>query len=100
MVLLTLLPLGLRRVTFLRASIALLSRRRVFAALPGFVAMRGLGLRFFASSAFQMRSSASSRLRSCERCSVPTRTMPLGRCVIRTADSVLLRCCPPGPDAR
>ena len=26
--------------------------------------------------------------------------MPLGRCVMRTAESVLLTCCPPAPDAR
>src|SRR5216117_4404527 len=27
-------------------------------------------------------------------------TMPVGRCVIRTADDVLLTCCPPLPEAR
>ena len=27
-------------------------------------------------------------------------TMPLGRWVMRTADSVLLTCCPPAPEER
>ena len=44
--------------------------------------------------------SARARFLCWLRSSWQTTTMPLGRCVIRTADSVLLTCCPPAPPAR
>src|SRR5438874_3598702 len=43
---------------------------------------------------------AVSRLRSCERSFWQEITMPVGRCVMRTAESAVLTPCPPGPDAR
>ncbi|PRG12563.1 hypothetical protein C6Q21_06985 [Burkholderia multivorans] len=43
---------------------------------------------------------ASARLRCCERSFWHCTTMPVGMCVIRTAESVLLMCWPPAPDAR
>lgn len=46
------------------------------------------------------RDNASFLFRCCERSSLATAVRPLGRCRARTADSVLLRCWPPGPLAR
>ena len=43
---------------------------------------------------------ASARLRCCERSFWHCTTMPVGMCVRRTAESVLLMCWPPAPDAR
>jgi hypothetical protein len=43
---------------------------------------------------------AVSRLRSCERSFWHETTIPVGRCVMRTAESAVLTPCPPGPDAR
>ncbi len=43
---------------------------------------------------------ASSRLRCCERSFWHCTTIPVGMCVRRTAESVLLMCWPPAPDAR
>src|ERR1051325_3334196 len=43
---------------------------------------------------------ASSRLRCCERSFWHCTTMPVGMCVRRTAESVLLMCWPPAPEAR
>ena len=43
---------------------------------------------------------ACARLRCCERSSWHSTTRPVGRCVMRTAESVLLTCWPPAPDAR
>jgi hypothetical protein len=40
---------------------------------------------------------ASARLRCCERSFWHCTTMPVGMCVIRTAESVLLMCWPPAP---
>ena len=40
---------------------------------------------------------AVSRFCICERSFWLCETMPLGRCVMRTAESVLLTCCPPAP---
>ena len=42
---------------------------------------------------------ACSRFCSCERSFCMETTMPVGRCVIRTAESVVLTPCPPGPGA-
>src|SRR6516162_8381323 len=36
----------------------------------------------------------------CDRSSCTNTTIPLGMCVMRMADSVLLTCCPPAPCAR
>src|SRR6266550_4093301 len=43
---------------------------------------------------------ALARLRCWERSSCIITTMPVGRCVRRMADSVLLTCWPPAPPAR
>ncbi|CFW08722.1 Uncharacterised protein [Bordetella pertussis] len=43
---------------------------------------------------------ALSLLRCCERSSWHSTTRPVGTCVMRTAESVLLMCCPPAPLAR
>jgi hypothetical protein len=43
---------------------------------------------------------AVSLLADCERSFWHCTTMPDGRCVIRTAESVLLTCWPPAPEAR
>ena len=43
---------------------------------------------------------AVSRLRSWERSFWHATTMPVGRCVMRTAESAVLTPCPPGPDER
>src|SRR5262249_55238274 len=62
-------------------------------------------------SAWRLRSSssykrdfrspiASARLRCCERSFWHCTTMPVGKWVMRTAESVLLTCWPPAPDAR
>ena len=54
------------------------------------------------ASSRRAASSAIARvlLRCCERSSWHSTTMPLGRCVMRMAESVLLTCWPPAPDAR
>jgi hypothetical protein len=44
--------------------------------------------------------SADALLRCCERSFWQVTTRPLGRCVMRTALSVTLTCCPPAPLAR
>ncbi len=36
----------------------------------------------------------------CERSFWHWTTVPVGLCVMRTAESVLFTCCPPAPDAR
>src|SRR6185369_16856464 len=43
---------------------------------------------------------ALALLRCCERSSWHSATMPVGRCVMRTAESVLFTCWPPAPEAR
>jgi hypothetical protein len=43
---------------------------------------------------------AVSRFLCCERSIWLATTMPDGTWVIRTAESVVLTCCPPAPDAR
>ncbi len=43
---------------------------------------------------------AVSRFRSCERSFWQATTMPVGRCVMRTAESAVLTPCPPGPEER
>src|SRR5260221_11070792 len=43
---------------------------------------------------------AKSRLRCWLRSACDWTTIPVGRWVRRTADSVLLTCCPPAPEAR
>jgi hypothetical protein len=43
---------------------------------------------------------ARARFLCCERSSWHSTTMPLGRCVMRIAESVLLTCWPPAPEAR
>src|SRR3546814_6819005 len=43
---------------------------------------------------------ALSLLRCCDRSSWHSTTNPVGKCVMRTAESVLLMCCPPAPLAR
>jgi hypothetical protein len=43
---------------------------------------------------------ASALLRCCERSFCDDTTMPVGLCVMRTAESVLFTCWPPAPDAR
>src|SRR3989442_1764028 len=43
---------------------------------------------------------AFARFLSCERSSWHVTTSPVGTCVIRTAESVVLTPCPPGPDER
>src|SRR5437667_2163791 len=43
---------------------------------------------------------AFARFFSCERSSWHVTTSPVGRCVIRTAESVVLTPCPPGPEDR
>ena len=43
---------------------------------------------------------ARERFLCCERSSWHSTTMPVGRCVMRIAESVLLTCWPPAPDAR
>src|SRR5439155_283132 len=45
-------------------------------------------------------ASAFSLFLCCERASWHSTTIPVGRCVTRTAESVLLTCCPPAPEAR
>ena len=45
------------------------------------------------------RFQATSRLLCWLRPSWHCTTMPVGMCVRRTAESVLLMCCPPAPDA-
>ncbi len=49
--------------------------------------------------ALRMRM-AVSRLRSWERSFWQATTMPVGKCVIRTAESAVFTPCPPGPDER
>ena len=44
--------------------------------------------------------SACALFLCCERSSWHSTTMPVGRCVMRTAESVLLMCWPPAPEAR
>eukprot|EP00958_Prasinococcus_capsulatus_P000634 scaffold49_cov409-Prasinococcus_capsulatus_cf.AAC.34 len=46
------------------------------------------------------RLKASFLFSCCDRDSYACATTPVGLCVMRMADSVLLRCCPPGPLAR
>lgn len=46
------------------------------------------------------RSVANFLFCHCERWSEATTLIPVGICTARTADSVLLTCCPPGPEAR
>ena len=43
---------------------------------------------------------AVSRFLSWERSFWQATTMPVGRCVMRTAESAVLTPCPPGPDER
>ena len=43
---------------------------------------------------------AFSRFCSCDFSSCIETTIPVGLCVIRTAESVVLTDCPPGPDER
>ena len=43
---------------------------------------------------------AVSRFRSCERSFWQATTMPVGRWVMRTAESAVLTPCPPGPEER
>ena len=57
--------------------------------------LRSLSRRRAASTA-----SAFALFRCCERSSWHSTTMPVGRCVMRTAESVLLTCWPPAPLAR
>src|SRR5712691_7182293 len=45
-------------------------------------------------------ASAFSLFLCCERASWHSTTIPVGRCVTRTAESVLLTCWPPAPEAR
>ncbi len=65
----------------------------------------------FCCSAWRLRSSssynlafsiaiASARFLCCERSVWHCTTMLVGRWVMRTAESVLLMCWPPAPDAR
>ena len=43
---------------------------------------------------------AVARFLCCERSDWQATTMPVGMWVMRTANSVLLTCCPPAPEAR
>src|SRR5215475_2877743 len=43
---------------------------------------------------------AVSRFLSCERSFWQATTMPVGRCVMRTAESAVFTPCPPGPEER
>src|SRR5262249_1235717 len=62
------------------------------------------------SACWRSRSASKSRARStrialsrfwsCDRSSCIATTMPVGRCVIRTAESVVFTDCPPGPEER
>ena len=55
-----------------------------------------------ASACSRERSTSIARARfcSCERSFWQETTIPVGRCVIRTAESVVLTLCPPWPEAR
>ena len=53
-----------------------------------------------ASSRAFRSDSARERFLCCERSSWHSTTMPLGRWVMRIAESVLLTCCPPAPEER
>src|SRR3970282_1572038 len=69
-------------------------------------------LRRFCAVSFCRRMTSASRRRAlssdiararflcCERSSWHSTTVPVGRCVMRMAESVLLTCWPPAPDAR
>jgi hypothetical protein len=57
-------------------------------------------LRYTAATAAVRRCQAMMRLRCCERSSVAVTSIPVGVWRKRTAESVLLRCWPPAPDAR
>lgn len=91
---------GLLRRSFLREVIRLWVSLFSTDDLVALVAIRA---RFFCirlRSAAASLSMATSRLRYCDRDSDACTTIPLGRCRIRTAESVVFRCCPPGPEAR
>ena len=62
-------------------------------AVALFAARRPMSLAF-------MSAMARERFLCCERSSWHSTTMPVGRCVMRMADSVLLTCWPPAPEAR
>ena len=56
----------------------------------------------WACSSSRARSTrmALARFLICERSSWQVTTSPVGRCVMRTAESVVLTPCPPGPEER
>ena len=54
----------------------------------------------FSSSLARSIAIAVARLEDWERSFWHCTTMPVGRCVMRTAESVLLTCWPPAPEAR
>jgi hypothetical protein len=58
------------------------------------------GSRSSSASAARSRRTAWSLFSACERLSSPIAITPVGLWRSRTALSVLLRCWPPGPDAR
>ena len=72
-------------------------RRRSCATAARFLSFASFSRRSNASS---RRSSASWRLRACERESCTVTAIPLGRCRKVTAVETLLTCCPPGPEER
>ncbi len=80
-----------------RALMRFCSRRRRTDAPVRRVAIRGFGTEASRRSREIRRSSAKARLRACERVSDTVTAIPVGSWIMRTADSVLCRCCPPGP---
>ncbi|MNW08645.1 hypothetical protein D3C71_2054680 [compost metagenome] len=68
--------------------------------------LRSLAMAFCAAlvcMSFSLADSqdmARARFLCCERSSWHSTTIPVGKCVIRIAESVLLTCWPPAPEAR
>jgi len=91
---------GLLRRSFLREVILLWVSRLSIEDLVARVAIRA---RFFCirlRSAAASLSMATSRLRCCDLDSDACTTIPVGIWRMRTAESVVFLCCPPGPEAR
>ena len=69
-------------------------------AAPGLARRRGGLLLRAARMRARRTRMPCSRFCSCDFSFCIDTTMPVGRCVIRTAESVVLTDCPPGPDER
>lgn len=85
------------RACFLSDNCVFCASRFSLTAREGCVGKRGFLFWRRLASFSSKRCHANSRFLICERLSLAVTIIPVGRCLIRIADSVLFLCCPPGP---